>query len=270
MKLVFPNGESEQVTLKQGENVVGSDDGCDVVLKLDGIAADHALITISGNGGIIAVKDATNITRVNGTLVVARTPVKAGDALLFSAVQCQVVGAEGQVAAAPPPAPEASAKPKNEASQTIIRAAIPKFLLRGVSGSTFGKNYPLHGEQVIGRHSDCDICLPADEVSRRHAKITVTPVGLMIEDLGSSNGTFINGDRVEKAELKGGDELRLDMVRFLVQSPGMEPPAPTPSRSGETTAVPEEPVKSSSAKWAIILVLVIAAAVLGLKLSGTI
>ncbi len=267
MKLVFPNGESEQVTLKTGDNVIGSDESCDVVLPPPGIAPDHAQITVTGNTGIISVKDATNITRVNGTLVVARTPIKAGDALLFGSIQCQVVGAEGQPA--PPPAPEPAPKQKVEANQTIIRAAIPKFLLRGVSGSTFGKNYPLQGVQVIGRHSDCDICLPADEVSRRHAKITVTPVGLMIEDLGSSNGTFVNGERVSSAELKAGDELRLDMVRLLVQTPGMDPPSA--SNSGERSAVPLAPVgKSSSAKWAIIGVVLIAAAVVGLKLSGTI
>ena len=91
---------------------------------------------------------------------------------------------------------------------------------------------------------------------------------MMIEDLGSSNGTFINGERVEKAELKPGDELRLDMVRFLVQSPGMETPSATPKPASESTAPPEQPTKPSSAKWAIILVLLIAAAVLGLKLSG--
>ncbi|MEM6937340.1 MAG: FHA domain-containing protein [Pseudomonadota bacterium] len=268
MKLVFPNGESEQVELKPGENVVGSDDDCQVVLKQEGIAGHHAQITVADGSAMIGVRDATNITRVNGTLVAARTPIKAGDALLFGSIQCQVVGAEGQQAAPPPPEPEPVRKPKNEASQTVMRAAIPKYLLRGVSGSTFGKNYPLHTDQVIGRHSDCDICLPNDEVSRRHAKILVTPTGLFVEDLESSNGTFVNGERVTKAELKAGDELKLDMVRLLVQMPGVD--AAKPKNTAERTAVPEEPAKSSSARWAIIMVLVIAAAVLGLKLSGMI
>ncbi|MEM9532226.1 MAG: FHA domain-containing protein [Pseudomonadota bacterium] len=270
MKLVFPNGEVDQVTLKRGENVVGSGDDCDVVIKQEGIAEHHAQITLAGTKAMIGVRDATNITRVNGTLVAARTPINPGDALLFARVQCQVVGVTGTQPAVPAPEPKAAPKPKNEASQTVVRAAIPKFVLRGVSGTTFGKNFPLHASQVIGRHSECDICLPADEVSRRHAKVIVSPTGLEVEDLGSSNGTFVNGERVTKGPLKPGDELKLDTVRFLVQAPGME--APKPNKTAQRAAVPEEPEvpKSSGARWAIIAVLVIAGAILGLKLSGNI
>jgi pSer/pThr/pTyr-binding forkhead associated (FHA) protein len=64
--------------------------------------------------------------------------------------------------------------------------------------------------------------VPADEISRRHALIKPTPEGLSVEDLGSSNGTFINGKRVQHGFLNPGDELRLDAVRFILVAPGME------------------------------------------------
>ena len=103
---------------------------------------------------------------------------------------------------------------------TRVRIAVPRFVLRGVSGAAFGKVFPVMTQQVIGRQSDCDIAIPSEEISRRHAQVKPTPVGLMVEDLGSSNGTYINGQRVQQGLLKPGEELRLDNIRFLLVAPG--------------------------------------------------
>jgi pSer/pThr/pTyr-binding forkhead associated (FHA) protein len=268
MKLVFPNGEHEQHELKPGLTTIGSDSSCNVVLTQEGIAAHHAQIEIDGSGARIGVSDATNITRVNGHLVAAKTRFAGGDALLFAAVQCQVTGGGG---AATAPSSQASGDEEPEASRTVVRMAVPKFILRGVSGSTFGKNFPLHGSTVIGRHSECDICLPADEVSRKHARLTIETDGLYVEDMGSANGTFINGKRVKRAKLEAGDELKLDTVRFLVQAPGMEIPSKaTDEAKTVQSAATEEPEEKSSGgmKWVIILVVILGAAAAGLKFGG--
>lgn len=268
MKLVFPNGECDQAQLKPGKNLIGSDDGCQVVLKLNGIADHHAEIHLSDTGALIGVQDATNITRVNGKLVAARTPIKSGDALLFGTVQAQVVG--GPVAAPGAPPPRKPKPPPADAGQTVVRAAIPKFILRGVSGSTFGKNFPLHGSTVIGRNSDCDIPVSTDEVSRRHAQVIVTRDGLYVEDLGSANGTYVNGEKITKSKLNAGDELRIDTERFLVQVPGMEV-KPTGKETAERIAVPADEEKSSSVlKWVILAIVVLAGAIIGLKLGNII
>ncbi len=264
MKLVFPNGESDQVQLKPGNNTVGSADDCDVVLKVPGIAARHAEIELGPNGARIGVHDATNITRVNGTLVAARTPISTGDALLFANVQCQVAGDAPSMEQ--PAAPAAV----DDAGATKVRMAIPMFVLRGVSGSTFGKSFPLHGSAVIGRQADCDICLAGDEISRRHAEISVGPGGLTIKDLDSANGTFVNGKRVTQSELKPGDEVKLDTVRFLVQTPGMDPPTANDAKTAQSKAIPEDAEEASSpmVKIAIAVTLIIVAGVVGLKLAG--
>ena len=75
---------------------------------------------------------------------------------------------------------------------------------------------------MIGRSEECNICIASDEVSRRHAQVKPTQDGLAVEDLGSANGTFVNGQRVQNGLLKPGDELRLDTIRFLLVAPGME------------------------------------------------
>jgi hypothetical protein len=63
------------------------------------------------------------------------------------------------------------------------------------------------GELVIGRSSDLDMVLIEDMVSRKHAKITLAPGQITISDLGSTNGTFVNGEKVKRSRLKEGDRI---------------------------------------------------------------
>lgn len=55
-------------------------------------------------------------------------------------------------------------------------------------------------EIIVGRGKDCDLRIVAEGISRQHLKITREGDKLMIEDLGSSNGTFINEERIQKVE----------------------------------------------------------------------
>ena len=80
-----------------------------------------------------------------------------------------------------------------------------------------GSEFPLAGTQVIGRGDDCDIRLASDKVSRQHARVTLTDDGAMIEDLGSSNGTRLNGMRLTaSAALMNGDTVSIDRFTLRV------------------------------------------------------
>jgi pSer/pThr/pTyr-binding forkhead associated (FHA) protein len=61
---------------------------------------------------------------------------------------------------------------------------------------------------MLGRDVTNDIPLGDAEISRQHARLTRTPGGMVLEDLGSTNGTFVNGERVTRVILKSGDEIR--------------------------------------------------------------
>ena len=76
---------------------------------------------------------------------------------------------------------------------------------------------------------DCDLRIPLTDVSRKHCRLKLDAAGLLVSDLGSSNGTWVNGRRVTEEDLDPGDTLRVGPVKFTVQIDGKpaldEPPA---------------------------------------------
>ena len=83
------------------------------------------------------------------------------------------------------------------------------YALKFISGKYQGGEFPLKGDKqlIIGRSSELDIVLVEDMVSRKHAKITLSGGKITIEDLGSTNGTFVNGEKVKTSRLKEGDRI---------------------------------------------------------------
>ncbi len=81
-----------------------------------------------------------------------------------------------------------------------------------------GKVYRLDsGECLLGRRLDCHICIPDQRISRRHARIRREGDGYGLEDLGSCNGTFVNGRRIQgSSKLRHGDEVEIGASRFRI------------------------------------------------------
>ena len=218
MKLVFPNGEHSQVLLNHGANRIGSASDGAVVLSHPEIAPRHCTIHVTGTGANLQVGEGSGRVTVNGRPVADLMALRAGDQLGIGPIVAKyvVVEAAKSVAGGDPSSPD------DDSGATRVRMAVPKYVLRGVSGAVFGKVFPIGGPTAIGRAPECDISVQGDEISRRHALVKPTPDGLSVEDLGSSNGTYVNGRRVQQAFLAAGDELKLDTVRFIVVAPGME------------------------------------------------
>lgn len=123
------------------------------------------------------------------------------------------------------------------------------------SGAEPGKTYDLNpdGKLSIGRQSANDIVVSDEQVSRRHAEIQAVANGVLVTDLGSSNGTFVNGTRVSSPQtIRSGDTLQVGTtVLRLVDSESMastlpagyDQPAPAAtSYSSAASQAPAQPV----------------------------
>ena len=73
------------------------------------------------------------------------------------------------------------------------------------------------GVTVIGRRADCDLRIPLMEVSRRHCQLDRNEGLFTLRDLGSFNGTFVNGERIEESNLKPGDHIQIGPLTFLLE-----------------------------------------------------
>lgn len=98
--------------------------------------------------------------------------------------------------------------PSAKGPQTSTRPG-RAFVLRFISGKYQGGEFPVTAEKpiVVGRSSDLDMVLVEDMVSRKHAQISMRQDQVWIEDLGSTNGTFVNGEKVKQTRLKEGDRV---------------------------------------------------------------
>jgi hypothetical protein len=103
-----------------------------------------------------------------------------------------------------------------------------------------GTFFPVHqGDSLLGRSPECLIVLASERVSREHAVVRRIHCGLEIEDLGSRNGTWVNGTRIRRATvLQQGDEVQLgDDVLEVVLKPNAQIPVTV---SGVTSSLSDE------------------------------
>ena len=124
-----------------------------------------------------------------------------------------------------------------------------------MSKLVFVESTPMHGREVpvlagivLGR-DDCDVVLSDPEVSRRHAVVAEGPDGFTIEDLGSTNGTSVNGRQISAAEtLAVGDTIEVGCTTLVVQVTMPPAPAPTntPVRSRSVDAVVDKPTEETA------------------------
>jgi ABC transport system ATP-binding/permease protein len=93
-------------------------------------------------------------------------------------------------------------------------------------GAGAGSEHPVDGELILGRESaSADLVIEDPGVSRRHARVLTETGAVIVEDLGSSNGTYVNGERISGAvELAAGDRSR--SARPSSESRAGTPPPP--------------------------------------------
>lgn len=84
-----------------------------------------------------------------------------------------------------------------------------------IRGANAGSRFSIAAGTTIGRHPESTIFLDDVTVSRRHAEIVEEGDGLAIVDAGSLNGTYLNGERIERGRLNEGDQVQIGKYRFV-------------------------------------------------------
>lgn len=265
MYLKFHNVDHADVVLHEGMIVLGSSPECHVMLQGKGVESRHCRIDVHEGKAILRPMSDDATCVLNGRRVEDASPLAAGDLLLLGQVGCQVIMKRaGQQdtsrSRTPRPSPAAVAAGHGQRAPleraTHVRGALPRLVLRGLSGPVLGRSFPLRDGMLLGRSRECDVFIESQEISRQHARLRVRPDSVLVEDLASTNGTFVNDERVTTAPVQPGDELRLDTVRFVMVAPG-SPGRPAPSGQDEDAGT-HRPWRSVAMLVILLVLLVLA------------
>lgn len=225
LKLVFPSSDRPQLLLDAGRYRVGSDPASEVLLSAEGAPALQCELLVGPHGVQLSIPPSQQVM-VNGRAVDGLIALRSGDTIACAGERIRLVSAANNA-----PAGTAAPRAGDDIGATMVRPVVPRFVLRGMSGEQFGRNYPLPASVVVGRAEESTLHLPHDGISRQHARLTPANDEVLLEDLGSANGTWLNGKRINHAQARDGDEIRFDTQRFQLVAPGQARlPAPAPSR----------------------------------------
>jgi pSer/pThr/pTyr-binding forkhead associated (FHA) protein len=225
MRLCFPNNEHPDVLIAPGDTAIGSAPDNAIVLTAPGIAPHHARLSVSERSTVLAAGEGGARIHVNARPVVEKAILRLGDVVSLDTIKFTLkpdrddsISANVPGHVTPPPAATVDAAAD---TATRVRQLPARVVLRGVSGSYFGKIVPVRGRLLIGRGSDCGLILDEPEMSRHHAAIENAGDGIYLRDLGSANGTFVNGVLVRDAVLHTDDQIAFDRNRFLLEAPSL-------------------------------------------------
>ncbi|MCP5160313.1 MAG: FHA domain-containing protein [Hahellaceae bacterium] len=209
LKLQFKDRRQKAIWLVNESFTIGSASTNSLVLSEKGVASAHAEITNQDNSVSIRASDNQAILKVNNERVVGNTPLKAGDTIQIASIEFEIID------------------PKSEQKTVSLglssNNATTEWQLQATASWMADKVFPIKNTVTIGRDPSCDISIKVEHLSRKHAEVEVKGGKLFVKDLGSSNGTYVNGKPVKEAMLNAGDKLKLDVVTFDVVGPEADP-----------------------------------------------
>ena len=119
--------------------------------------------------------------------------------------------------------------------------------IQAITGEFTGQEISIDRDMLVGRHQEADVLLQSAEVSRKHAALLLKEQNLWVQDLNSSNGTFVNDLRIEQeSQLQDGDIVQFASFKFSVLAPAVpkdvvEVEAPEVQQPAEAVAPAEIP-----------------------------
>jgi pSer/pThr/pTyr-binding forkhead associated (FHA) protein len=208
LKLQFVDRRQPAFWLVDPRLTIGRDKTNNLVINDEGVSVFHA--ELQQEDGKLFLRDtgSVNGTFLNNVPVSKRTEIKVGDVIRLHLVELQIID---PTKAPPEPAPQ------------VVKRDAPKppplWQVKAMTGVISGRMFPIDGTSVIGRDPHCEIVVGGAHVSRRHAEFSIRAGQLWVKDLGSSNGSFVNGKKHDEIALQNGDEVKFDAMVFKVVGP---------------------------------------------------
>ncbi len=204
LKLQFIDGSRESIWLVEPRLRFGKHADNNVVINQPAIEDFHAEIRLKDDELYLLNLKPEFLVGINGKRVNKAVKIKEDDVIQLGQTKLKVVS------------PAADQKPKVE--KQLIQENI-EWGLQATASWAAQSFYPIEDTVIIGRDEQCGITVPVSHLSRQHAQLTVAGSYLLIKDLDSTNGTFLNGERITQGRAKPGDKLRFDVVNFTVTGP---------------------------------------------------
>ena len=209
LKLQFKDNASRSLWLAGEKLTLGSDADNDIMLSGLGIEAFHASINIQESG--VKLLSQSGSCSVNDMPVDDVHSLSPGDELRIGQQRMLILTAQ-QADQIKKAADEEEAKSAANPSET-------GWSLEAQHSKLKDTPYIIAKKSILGRSKDCDLAVPYKLLSRHHVEFTVRDGQLYLRDLGSSNGSFVNGNRVAEARLQAGDKIRLAKLVFEGRGP---------------------------------------------------
>ena len=214
LKLQFKDNASRSLWLAGEKLTLGSDADNDIMLTGLGIEAFHASLNIQGSNLKLISEAGSGSCYVNDMPVDDVYSLSPDDELRIGQHRLLILTAQKADAIRK----EASA----EEAKSPINTSETGWSLHAQHSKLKDTPYIIAGKSIMGRSKDCDLAVPYKLLSRHHVEFTVRDGQLYLRDLGSSNGSYVNGHRVAEARLQPGDQVSLAKLAFEVRGPIVE------------------------------------------------
>ncbi|MDO3386405.1 FHA domain-containing protein [Gilvimarinus sp. SDUM040013] len=211
LKIRFKNKKYSAVWLVEPSIGVGRARTNELVVSAPNVAEKHFVIEVNHEQLELVNLVPAAAPSVNGQEVVERCALNARDVISLAGIELEIIDPKDDSVKPEPAKAKQNTSPRNPATTG--------WALKANHTALGNRVYPLKLENIVGRASECDVSLAAAHLSRRHARLDVKDGVLYVQDLGSANGTYLNGKPVTEARVKRGDELRFDTLSFGVIGP---------------------------------------------------
>ena len=209
-----------------------------------------AQLSLDQRGLWLQVAAGVRGVHVNGRPVKRMALLRAGDAVYVEGVELLIQGEVDTPML--PPSPQAA-----------VQSDEPR-LLRGVGGPHHGRGFPLDGPLLVGRSSEADIEIDEPAFAEQHARIESHGERILLRDLGTGEGSRVNGVAVRHCWLQGGDQVVFDgQHRFVLELPDDPRQRPLPTEEFvfndiDDAAEPQAPRRVRRWPWLLVSALLLA------------